>query len=47
MAGGDGSVLLVAEHDGPSMFARIAMMRALHRHRPEPTPARWVSKVQS
>lgn len=27
-----------AEHDGPTMFARIAMMRALHRGRPKPTP---------
>ena len=24
-------LLLVAEHDGPTMFARIGMMRALHR----------------
>ena len=23
---------LVAEHDGPSMFARIGMMKALNRH---------------
>ncbi len=24
--------LLVAEHDGPTMFARIGVMRALNRH---------------
>jgi hypothetical protein len=32
-------LLLVAERDGPEMFARIAMMRALHRHRPKDAPA--------
>ena len=26
------ALLLVAEHDGPTMFARIGVMRALHRH---------------
>lgn len=31
--------LLVAEQNGPTMFARIAMMRALHRDRPKATPA--------
>jgi hypothetical protein len=25
-------LLLVAEHDGPAMFARIGVMRALNRH---------------
>jgi hypothetical protein len=25
-------LLLVAEHDGPTMFARIGVMQALHRH---------------
>jgi hypothetical protein len=25
-------LLLVAEHDGPTMFARIGMMRALNRN---------------
>jgi hypothetical protein len=25
------ALLLVAEHDGPTMFARIGIMRALHR----------------
>jgi hypothetical protein len=29
------ALLLVAEHDGPTMFARIGMMRALNRHKPE------------
>jgi hypothetical protein len=26
------ALLLVAEHGGPTMFARIGVMRALHRH---------------
>jgi hypothetical protein len=26
------ALLLVAEHDGPRMFARIGVMRALNRH---------------
>jgi hypothetical protein len=26
------ALLLVAEHDGPTMFARIGVMGALHRH---------------
>jgi hypothetical protein len=26
------ALLLVAEHDGPRMFARIGIMRALNRH---------------
>jgi hypothetical protein len=25
-------LLLVAEHDGPAMFARIGVIRALNRH---------------
>jgi hypothetical protein len=25
-------LLLVAEHDGPSLFARIGVIRALNRH---------------
>jgi hypothetical protein len=29
-------LLVAAEHDGPTMFARIAIMRALHRERPSP-----------
>ena len=33
------ALLLVAEHDGPTMFARIGVMRALHRHKPKPAPA--------
>jgi hypothetical protein len=31
LAGCDGRVDLVAERDGPKMFARIGMMRALNR----------------
>src|ERR1700675_3888263 len=26
------ALLLVAEHDGPTMFARVGVMRALNRH---------------
>jgi hypothetical protein len=26
------ALLLVAEHDGPTMFARLGVMRALNRH---------------
>jgi hypothetical protein len=26
------ALMLVAEHDGPTMFARIGVMRALNRH---------------
>ena len=33
------ALLLAAEHDGPTMFARIGMMQALHRHRPKAAPA--------
>jgi hypothetical protein len=33
------ALLLVAEHDGPTMFARIGVSRALHRHKPRPTTA--------
>jgi hypothetical protein len=33
------ALLLVAEHDGPTMFARIGMMRALRRHEARPSPA--------
>ena len=32
MAGSDGSLILVAESGGPTMFARIGVMRALNRH---------------
>jgi hypothetical protein len=34
------ALMLVAEHDGPTMLARIGMMRALHRHKPAPVPAK-------
>jgi hypothetical protein len=29
------ALMLVAEYDGPTMFARIGVMRALHRHQPK------------
>ena len=32
------ALLLVAESDGPTMFARIGVMLALHRHKPEAAP---------
>jgi hypothetical protein len=32
MAGGDAGLLRVADRDGPTMFARIGVMRALNRH---------------
>jgi hypothetical protein len=31
------ALLLVAEHDGPPMFARIGIMKALLHHAPKPT----------
>ena len=31
--------MLVAEHDGPTMLARIGVMRALHRHKPKAASA--------
>jgi hypothetical protein len=37
-------LMLVAEHNGPTMFARIAMMQALHRDKPEAAPRRNRSK---
>lgn len=33
------ALLLVAEHDGPTMFARIGVMRALRRHQPKAAAA--------
>jgi hypothetical protein len=41
------ALLLVAEHDEPTMLARIGMMKALHRHQPRPAlaPRRKRAKV--
>ena len=39
------ALLLVAENDGPTMFARIGMMRALHRHEPKAAPRRKRAKA--
>jgi hypothetical protein len=41
------ALLLVAEHDGPTMFARLGVMRALHRHKPKAasTPRRIRAKA--
>jgi len=33
------ALLLVAEHDGPTLFAGIGVMRALYRHKPKAKPA--------
>jgi hypothetical protein len=33
------ALLLVAEHDGPTMFARIGAMQALNRHKLKATSA--------
>ena len=33
------ALLLVAEHNGPAMFARIGVMRALNRVEPKAAPA--------
>jgi hypothetical protein len=34
------ALLLVAEQDGPTMFARIGVMRALHRLQPKAAQTR-------
>jgi hypothetical protein len=31
---GRGALILVAETDGPTMFVRIGVMRAINRHKP-------------
>jgi hypothetical protein len=41
------ALLLVAEHDGPMMFARIGMMRALHRHQAKAAPAPRRKRVKA
>ena len=43
------ALLPVAESDGPTIFARIGMMRALNRRKPEavPTSRRKRAKAQS
>jgi len=33
------ALLLVAEHDGPTMFAGVGVMRAVDRHKPKARPA--------
>ena len=40
------ALMLVAEHGGPTMLARIGMMRALYRHDepPAPTPRRKLAR---
>ena len=41
------ALLLVAEHDGPTMVARIGVMRALHRHKSKPAPAPRRKRVKA
>jgi len=41
------ALLLVAEHDGPPMFARIGVMKALGRHAPKPGRAPRRKKAKS
>ncbi len=38
MAGSHGSLILVATLGGPTMLARIGVMRALNRGKPVPAP---------
>ena len=33
------ALMLVVEHDGPTMLARMGVMRALKRHQPNTAPA--------
>jgi hypothetical protein len=40
-------LLLVAEHDGPEMMARIGMMRALDRRGAKATPAPQRKRVKA
>jgi hypothetical protein len=39
------ALLLVVEHNGPTMMARIGMMRALNRDLPAPGPRRKRAKA--
>jgi hypothetical protein len=39
------ALMLVAEHDGPTMLSRIGVMRALHRHKPKAAPRRKRAKA--
>jgi hypothetical protein len=41
------ALLLVAEHDGPTMLARIGMMRALHRHEPKSAMAPRLKRAKA
>jgi hypothetical protein len=40
------ALLLVAEHGGPTMLARIGMMRALNAGKPAPDPAPRSKRVK-
>src|SRR4030088_371204 len=39
------ALLLVAEYDGPPLFARIGVMRALQRHEVKAAPRRKAAKA--
>jgi hypothetical protein len=39
MAGREEALLLIAEHGGDTMMPRIAVMKALHRHKPRSASA--------
>jgi hypothetical protein len=39
--------MLVGEHGGDPMMAHIAMMRALHRHKPKAAPAPRRKRVKA
>jgi hypothetical protein len=41
------ALMLVAKHDGPTMFARIGVMRGLHRHKPKAAPAPRRKRVKA
>jgi hypothetical protein len=41
------ALLLVAEHDGPTMFARIGVMRALRRNGPKAASAPGQKRVKA
>jgi hypothetical protein len=40
------ALLLVAEHDGPTMLARIGMMRGLNAGKPDPRLTPWTKPAK-
>jgi hypothetical protein len=45
VASGDGSLLLVVEHGGPAVFARIGIMQALNRENRRSRPEAAARKL--